>query len=34
LKARLGGANASQNKGNGQPQSKLSSMLKKFKKGL
>ena len=34
LKARLGGANASQGKGNAQPQSKLSSMLKKFKKGL
>ena len=34
LKARLGGANASQGKGNTQPQSKLSSMLKKFKKGL
>ena len=34
LKARLGGANTSQGKGNAQPQSKLSSMLKKFKKGL
>ena len=33
-KARLGGANTSQGKGNAQPQSKLSSMLKKFKKGL
>ena len=34
LKARLGGGNASQNKGGAQPQNKLSSMLKKFKKGL
>lgn len=34
LKARLGGGNVSQNKVNGQPQNKLSSMLKKFKKGL